>query len=80
MDELSGPIDAGIPIVVLEPSCASVFRDELRNLFPTDARAIRLSSQTFLLSELLESGGCPYRAAASRGRSCSTGIAIRRRS
>jgi Fe-S oxidoreductase len=50
-----GPqIDAGIPIVVLEPSCASVFRDELRNLFPKDARAMKLRSQTFLLSEFLE--------------------------
>ncbi len=33
---LGDQIDAGLPIVVLEPSCASVFRDELRNLFPTD--------------------------------------------
>jgi Fe-S oxidoreductase len=47
-------IDAGVPIVVLEPSCASVFRDELRNLFPTDARALRLRSQTFLLDEFLQ--------------------------
>jgi FAD/FMN-containing dehydrogenase/Fe-S oxidoreductase len=51
---LSAPIDAGIPIVVLEPSCASVFRDELCNLFPTDPRATRLRNQTFLLSEFLE--------------------------
>ena len=43
-----------MPIVVLEPSCASVFRDELRNLFPEDARAERLRRQTFLLSEFLE--------------------------
>jgi FAD/FMN-containing dehydrogenase/Fe-S oxidoreductase len=50
-----GPaIDAGRPIVVLEPSCASVFRDELRGLFPTDVRAGRLRRQTFLLSEFLE--------------------------
>jgi Fe-S oxidoreductase len=54
MSALSVQMDAGIPIVVLEPSCASVFRDELRNLFPTDPRAIRLRSQTFLLSEFLE--------------------------
>jgi len=39
---------------VLEPSCASVFRDELRNLFPKDAQADRLRRQTFLLSEFLE--------------------------
>jgi len=52
--ELSPPIEDGVPIVVLEPSCASVLQDELRNLFPTDARATRLRAQTFLLSEFLE--------------------------
>jgi Fe-S oxidoreductase len=51
---LTAQIMAGVPVVVLEPSCASVFRDELRNLFPLDARAIKLRSQTFLLSEFLE--------------------------
>jgi FAD/FMN-containing dehydrogenase/Fe-S oxidoreductase len=51
---LGEEIDAGLPIVVLEPSCASVFRDELHNLFPADARAARLAKQTFLLSEFLE--------------------------
>jgi len=54
MTTMSAQIDAGTPIVVLEPSCASVFRDELRNLFPTDARATRLREQTFPLSEFLE--------------------------
>jgi FAD/FMN-containing dehydrogenase/Fe-S oxidoreductase len=51
---MSPQINAGVPLVVLEPSCASVFRDELRNLFPVDARATKLRSQTFLLSEFLE--------------------------
>jgi Fe-S oxidoreductase len=51
---LAQEIDAGVPIVVLEPSCASVFRDELRNLFPEDPRAHRLRQQTFLLSEFLQ--------------------------
>jgi Fe-S oxidoreductase len=54
LEGLGPQIDAGLPIVVLEPSCASVFRDELRNLFPGDARADRLRRQTFLLCELLE--------------------------
>ena len=44
---------AGTPIVVLEPSCASVFRDELTNLLPHDPRAAKLRDQTFLLSEFL---------------------------
>ncbi len=62
MNELAPQIEAGMPIVVLEPSCASVFRDELRNLFPEDIRAQRLSRQTVLLSEFLQSGPLPYEA------------------
>jgi FAD/FMN-containing dehydrogenase/Fe-S oxidoreductase len=54
LDALAGEIELGMPIVVLEPSCAAVFRDELRNLFPDDPRALKLSQQTFLLSEFLE--------------------------
>src|SRR5712671_419705 len=54
MDELMPEIEAGVPIVVLEPSCAAVFRDELINLFPKDNRARALSQQVFLLSEFLE--------------------------
>ena len=54
LDTLANEIEAGIPMVVLEPSCAAVFRDELINLFPKDERAHKLSRQTFLLSEFLE--------------------------
>jgi FAD/FMN-containing dehydrogenase/Fe-S oxidoreductase len=54
MTALRPRIEAGIPIVVLEPSCASVFRDELRNLFPGNELAVRLSQSVFLLSEFLE--------------------------
>ncbi len=54
LDELSPEIEAGVPIVGLEPSCVGVFRDELVNLFPHDERAQAQSRQTFLLSEFLE--------------------------
>ena len=54
LDALEAEIKQAIPMVVLEPSCATVFRDELLNLFPRDERARRLSQQTFLLSEFLE--------------------------
>jgi Fe-S oxidoreductase len=54
MSALGPQIDAGLPIVVLEPSCASVFRDELHNLFPGNERADKLRNQTFLLSEFLQ--------------------------
>jgi FAD/FMN-containing dehydrogenase/Fe-S oxidoreductase len=54
LDQLEPEIEAGIPVVGLEPSCVAVFRDELVNLFPRDERAQALSRQTFLLSEFLE--------------------------
>jgi Fe-S oxidoreductase len=41
-----------------------VFRDELRNLFPTDARADKLRTQTFLLSEFLERHAPDFRRPA----------------
>ena len=46
-------IDAGTPVIGLEPSCTAVFRDELVGLFPDDADAKRLQNQTFYLSEFL---------------------------
>jgi Fe-S oxidoreductase len=50
-----GPhIDAGLPVVGLEPSCTAVFRNELVNLFPEVERARRLASQTYSLAEFLE--------------------------
>src|SRR6202050_1602905 len=61
LDELSPEIEAGVPVVGLEPSCVAVFRDELLNLFPRDQRAQALARQTFLLSEFLDSNSrdCP---------------------
>ena len=53
MDALADEISAGTPIVVLEPSCASVFRDEAVNLMPDDPRTAKLKRQTMLLSEFL---------------------------
>jgi FAD/FMN-containing dehydrogenase/Fe-S oxidoreductase len=53
LDSLAPEIEKSTPLVVLEPSCAAVFRDELTNLFPHDARAQALSRQTLLLSEFL---------------------------
>jgi FAD/FMN-containing dehydrogenase/Fe-S oxidoreductase len=53
LDEMSPEIEAGVPFVMLEPSCGAVFRDELTNLMPNDMNARRLQKQTFLLSEFL---------------------------
>ena len=54
LDTLADEIDAGTPVVVLEPSCCAVFRDELNGLFPDNQRAHRLMENTFVLSEFLE--------------------------
>jgi Fe-S oxidoreductase len=53
LHDFAPQIDFGLPFVFLEPSCASVFRDELVNFFPQDGRAQRLREQTLLLSEFL---------------------------
>jgi FAD/FMN-containing dehydrogenase/Fe-S oxidoreductase len=53
MSTLAEDIAKGTPIVVLEPACASAFRDELPDLFFRDEVARRLSGQVVLLEELL---------------------------
>jgi len=58
---LKPQIEAGTPVVALEPSCCSVFRDELNNLMPERADARRLMENTFMLSEFLEKKANGYR-------------------
>jgi Fe-S oxidoreductase len=53
IEALRPQIRAGVPVVGLEPSCLSVFRDELLNLFPEDEDAQRLAAQAKTLGELL---------------------------
>ena len=47
-------IESETPMVVLEPSCCSVFRDEMHGLLPESSEAQRLAENTFTLSEFLE--------------------------
>jgi FAD/FMN-containing dehydrogenase/Fe-S oxidoreductase len=56
-----------MPVVVLEPSCATVFRDELTNLLPHDSRGHKLKANTFLLSEFLVRKAPHYRPPARSG-------------
>ena len=53
LTQLSPALSDEIPIVVLEPSCLSVFRDEMPDLFPTDLRAQQLSKSIQTISEFL---------------------------
>jgi len=53
-------IRAGACVVGLEPSCVSVFRDEMTNLLGPDEDAKRLREQTYLLTEFLTAKAPDY--------------------
>jgi FAD/FMN-containing dehydrogenase/Fe-S oxidoreductase len=53
LDRMAPHIGAGTPFVFLEPSCASVFKDELLEFFPKDPRAQCVHKQVWLLADLL---------------------------
>jgi Fe-S oxidoreductase len=61
MDTLREEIEAGTPIVGLEPSCVAVFRDELHGLFPMDEDAKRLREQVYTLAEFIQKYAADYR-------------------
>ena len=52
LDVLAPQLDAGVPVVVLEPGCLSVFRDELRSCCRT-IRARRSCASVISLGEFL---------------------------
>ncbi|HEX3581584.1 MAG TPA: FAD-binding and (Fe-S)-binding domain-containing protein [Thermoanaerobaculia bacterium] len=68
LDTLGPEIDEGVAIVGLEPSCISVFRDELVNLFPTDPRAKKLSKLAMTLSEFIEREGDRFKLPRLEGK------------
>jgi FAD/FMN-containing dehydrogenase/Fe-S oxidoreductase len=53
LETLRPQIEAGIPVIGLEPSCLAVFRDELVNMLPGNLDARRLAAQSYVLSEFL---------------------------
>jgi Fe-S oxidoreductase len=67
---LQPQIEAGIPVVGLEPSCLSVFRDEMINLFPNDGDARRLHEQAFTFSEFLNQKAWQQHTPRRRGHAC----------
>ena len=54
LETLRPAIRSGIPVVGLEPSCVSVFRDELTDLIHGNEDAQQLQKQTYVLSEFLK--------------------------
>lgn len=57
LTQLEPVLGEGLPVIVLEPSCLSVFRDEMPGLFPTDLRAKKLEKSIMTLSEFIKSRG-----------------------
>jgi Fe-S oxidoreductase len=53
LEALRPELERGTPVIGLEPSCVSVFRDELLNLFPHDATAKQLAANALTLSEFI---------------------------
>jgi Fe-S oxidoreductase len=47
VDQLRPLIREGVPVVGLEPSCLSVFKDEMQNLLGQDLDAMRLAQQCY---------------------------------
>jgi FAD/FMN-containing dehydrogenase/Fe-S oxidoreductase len=64
LEVLAPQLDEGLPIVGLEPSCVSVFRDELLNFFPDDPRARQLAASAMTLSEFIVREGTAFRLPA----------------
>jgi FAD/FMN-containing dehydrogenase/Fe-S oxidoreductase len=54
---LAPEIQSGTPVVVLEPGCLSVFKDEMTKLLPDNACAAKLSTQAVSLGEILQARG-----------------------
>jgi FAD/FMN-containing dehydrogenase/Fe-S oxidoreductase len=54
LDTLAPYIREGVPLVGIEPSCVTAFRDELPGLMGADEDAKRLSLQALTLAELLQ--------------------------
>ena len=68
IETLGEHIDAGTPLVALEPSCLAVFRDELINLMPDNERAVKLAQRSFTLAEFLTTRAQGYQPPRLTGR------------
>jgi Fe-S oxidoreductase len=53
LDDLRPLIREGVPVIGLEPSCLSVFKDEMQNMLGNDIDATRLAKQSYALETFL---------------------------
>jgi Fe-S oxidoreductase len=54
LTQLRSFVRGGVPVLVMEPSTATVFRQDMAGLFPNDEDVKRLSNLTYLLSEFID--------------------------
>ena len=54
IDAIEPAVRAGMPVVVLEPSCAAVLRDDVRSLLSDRERVRAVTAATHTLAELLD--------------------------
>lgn len=67
LDELRDDIRAGVQVVGLEPSCVTVFRDEMSDLLGNDKDADRLAKQTHLFAEFMQKYAPDYNPGTLEG-------------
>jgi Fe-S oxidoreductase len=64
LDSLGTALEAGIPVVVLEPSCAVMLADEITELLPRDPRAAQLARSVVTLADVVAAHEGPWPFAA----------------
>ncbi|HYD89286.1 MAG TPA: FAD-binding and (Fe-S)-binding domain-containing protein [Vitreimonas sp.] len=67
LNTLRAEIEAGTPLIGLEPSCLAAFKDELPNLFPDNALARRLSENAVYFADFVEAHQDRFPAFAQGG-------------
>jgi len=67
LDDFHAHLPDKAQVIVLEPSCLSVFRDELPRLFPEDSRAADLARRAMTLTSWLDASSVPVRRTLARG-------------
>ena len=68
LDALRPELQAGTPVIALEPSCGAVFRDELVSMLPDDEDAKRLERLSSSLGEFFAKEAPDYRPQGAKGR------------
>jgi len=67
LDSFYPTLPSHAKVVVLEPSCLSVFQDEMLKLFPEDTRSVDLSNRTMTVAQLLAENSVAPKTRLARG-------------